>query len=369
MPGPRVKSRRWVATLWLHMVETCLEETIERLVKEDRVRFVAYGAEVAPKTGALHYQAYIILWQPQALSFLISLFGTGHDFAVMRGSLKENEAYCSKEGTLRKVGEEPAQGCRTDLIGVKRLLDEQIEPMEIARKYDEHFPTCIKFHAGLDKYANYVFGKKIRTDRSMPKVYLRIGEAGSGKTSWLDEHYGLDEWASMPIPTSSWWITPTVSRANVVLVDDVGPKKVPKVEEFLQWTDRYPIEFNSKGGFLWWKPKVIVFTSNVTWDEWWPNLSENHRAAVERRIYKISLVFKGRPEEHFYPNGEDAGDVHSEQAHEAQEAVEASEESGIHSQEAPSTDSQDVSGSEASSHEEGRAQEQDPTRRQDRGVP
>lgn len=304
LDSTKLTARNWVATLWLHQAHTCLEQTMKNLTDTGRLRFIAYGEEECPTTGSLHYQTYLCAYTPIRMSQLIKYFGTGHDFQIMRGSLAQNEVYCSKEGTFKKLGDEPKQGERNDLIGFKRRLDAGETPLDIAET-EMQFSTYVKYHAGMEKYAHHVRGKKVMTDRTKPKVYLRIGDSGSGKTQWLDEQFGRDGWARMPNPTSSWWITPRVSTSNTVLVDDVGPAKIPKVEEFLEWTDRYPIEFNSKGGFLWWKPKNIVFTSNCNWEQWWPKLTDAHREAVARRIYRIDLVFKDKPEEHFYPNGED----------------------------------------------------------------
>lgn len=301
---PKLRARKWTATLWPHMVHTCLETTMKNLTDTGRVRFIAYGEEVSPDTGALHYQAYVVFYQPQTLSRLIRLFGDGHHFEVMYGSLQQNERYCSKEGSFTKLGDEPRQGERSDLIGFKRRIDEGESPLEIAET-ELQFKTYVKYHGGMDKYAHHIRGKKMKTDRERPKVYIRIGEAGSGKTRWLDEHFGVGEWARMPNATSSWFITPTVSYSDTVLIDDVGPSKIPKVEEFLEWTDRYPIEFNCKGGYLWWKPKNIVLTSNCTWRQWWPDLTPAHVAAIARRVYRIDLVYKDHPEEHIYPNGQD----------------------------------------------------------------
>lgn len=300
------RSTNWVATLWLHQAHSCLEETMRSLVDTGRLRFIAFGEEVCPETGTLHYQAYLCGYQDRkpSLKQLIKWFGTGHNFEVMRGTLKHNEVYCSKEGSFTKLGDEPKQGERTDLIGFTRLIDAGARPSDIAIDNELHRAAFVKYHAGLEKYAHAVRERNIRTDREMPKVYIRIGDSGSGKTRFLDEQFGLASWARMPNPTGSWWITPAVSYSDTVLIDDVGPGKIPKVEEFLEWTDRYPIEFNSKGGHLWWKPKNIVFTSNCRPSEWWPKITDAHREAVERRIYRIDLVFKDKPEEHIYPNGE-----------------------------------------------------------------
>lgn len=304
-----VRARQWTATLWLHQAHTCLEETMKNLTDTGRVRFIAYGEEVCPSTGHLHYQAYVVFYNPVRMASLIKYFGSGHHFEVMRGSLQQNQEYCMKEGSFHKLGDEPRQGERHDLIGFKRKLDEGLQP-EVVAEEEGHFASYVKYHKGFEKYAHHMRSKTVRVDREPPKVYIRIGDSGTGKTRWLDDTFGADGWARMPNPTSSWWITPTVSNASTVLIDDVGSGKVPKIEEFLEWTDRYPLEFNAKGGFLWWKPKNIVFTSNQPILEWWPKIETRHYDAVMRRIFRIDWVYKqsemNRVE---YPNqdGEEEG--------------------------------------------------------------
>ena len=51
--------------------------------------------------------------------------------------------------------------------------------------------------------------------------------------------------------------------------------------------DRYLLQGLDKGGHIWWKPKDIVFTSNTHPFEWWPNMSQFDRDAIERRINDV----------------------------------------------------------------------------------
>lgn len=277
------------------------QDVLRTLVPAD-ASYIVWGREVGDE-GTPHLQGYVKTVNPVSLKKLKKLgFARAH-LEPMQGTHRAAIDYCKKDGDWEEFGEQPCQGYRSDLVGFKHRLDHGEQPVQVAES-DEHFATYVKYHAGMDKYAHHLRAKRIRTDRTMPKVYIRVGEAGSGKTRWLDEQFGVDGWARMPNPTGSWFITPTVSDSDTVLIDDVGPSKVPKVEEFLEWTDRYPIEFNSKGSHLWWKPKNIVFTSNCPPSEWWPKITDAHKAAVERRIYRIDLVYKDQPEEHIYPNGE-----------------------------------------------------------------
>lgn len=296
------KAKNYCMTLWLHMTERCWEERLQMMVDDGDVDFVAYGAETCPDTGTLHYQAYCCFANQRHPNAVRKLFPGCH-VEPMYGSLRQNETYCSKEGSFTKLGVAPAQGERNDLLKVKKLIETGKRTLTIAED-DYHFSTVAKHSRFFHEYEHHVREKTVRIDRTMPKVYIRIGSAGVGKTRWLDEQFGAANWARMPNPTSSWWITPTVSYSDTVLIDDVGPTKVPKIEEFLEWTDRYPIEFNSKGGHLWWKPKNIVFTSNVSWELWWPKITDSHKAAIRRRIYRIDLIYDDRAAEVVYPNGE-----------------------------------------------------------------
>jgi hypothetical protein len=211
------------------------------------------------------------------------------------------------------------------LIGFKRKIDEGNEPVDIAFE-EGHFGCYVKHHKGLEKYASHQRWKKIRCDRTMPKVYIRIGTRGVGKTKWLDDLFGFDKWARFPQPTSSWWITPSVSLSDHVLIDDVGPNKVPKIEELLEWTDRYPLELNSKGGNLPFHPKTIVITSNYNVDEWWPKKPPQCSLnALKRRIYCIEYLYSDSSQNTIeYPNG-----VREEQEEEQREEESLEEQEGL----------------------------------------
>ena len=73
----------------------------------------------------------------------------------MRSSLAApttaNEGYCSKEGELQKLGEEPKQGTRSDLVDVKKLLDSGKRPMEIPDEHEEPFASVMRLDRSFTK--------------------------------------------------------------------------------------------------------------------------------------------------------------------------------------------------------------------------
>ena len=82
----------------------------------------------------------------------------------------------------------------------------------------------------------------------------------------------------------------SISDNDVILFDDVEINVIPSPSFFKRLTDRYPIQVPIKGGFITWKPRVIVFTSNTHPKEWWPSLSDYDWDTIERRITKIDVV-------------------------------------------------------------------------------
>lgn len=251
-----------------------------------KLRYLAYGDEVCPTTGREHKQCYAQAWKPMRLTGWKKLFPKAH-IEPMRGTFRENHAYVSKEGNLTEFGEKPNEhGAKTCLINYKRKIEEGEDVLDIAENED-YFPTYIMYRNGLHEYKSHVRKKQKQNDRTMPEVYVRIGPAGTGKTRWMDEQFGLDGWTQAPDATGRWFDN---CDRDVILFDDVEAGSIPSLSLWKRLTDRYPMQVPVKGGFITWKPRVIVFTSNYHPNEWWPNLTDFDKQAIERRIKEIVVV-------------------------------------------------------------------------------
>jgi len=103
----------------------------------------------------------------------------------MRG-LQINYAYVEKEGDLTTWGQKPDQGRRTDIVGLKRKIQEGAHLMNLAMK-DEGFTDVIaklsRFAVELYKHARF---KRLRTNRDKPEVseYLLFCDWYAFSTSW-----------------------------------------------------------------------------------------------------------------------------------------------------------------------------------------
>ena len=130
--------------------------------------------------------------------------------------------------------------------------------------------------------------KNLRTNRDVPNVYIRIGPPGTGQSHWVNEPYGKDQWIEAPDNTRKWF--DGCELADILVFNDVCCNAIPPIDVFKKLTDRYPLRGAMKGGFTWLKHKVIIFRSNSTPKEWYPNIENVDVADLERRITKITSV-------------------------------------------------------------------------------
>lgn len=253
---------------------------------EHKLTYMAYSLETCPTTGKEHFQGFAYARTAMKLTGWKKLFKTAH-FEKMRGNFMQNEVYCSKQGKLLEFGVRPAQGQRNDIATMKAKLDAGQKPLEIAYEDINMFSVVGKMHRFAETYAQYIRYREIKDNRDPPQVLVRIGPAGTGKTRFLDDTYGTGMYTTAPDNTGRWF---DGCDCDVVLFDDVENGQIPPLSLFKRLTDRYPIQVPIKGGHIWWKPKTVVFTSNQHPHEWWPNLSEFDRQAIERRITDITVV-------------------------------------------------------------------------------
>jgi hypothetical protein len=268
------------------MTERCWEERLSEMIDEGDMEFCAYGAETCPDTGTLHYQAYCCFANARHENAIRKIFAGCH-VEAMHGSLKQNETYCSKEGSFTKLGVEPSQGERSDLLKVKRKLDQGERTMRIAKEA-EFFPIVARYSRFFKEYSNYV-----RLETAMEIGYIRkeihifIGPPDAGKSSTVRAIHGSANVYSMPDCKFQW--AGSYDGQSVVLFDDVACGNIMPITDFLRYTDGYPIEAPVKGGFVPWTPTHIYFSANHDIDTWWPCASPEHLAAARRRVTETRI--------------------------------------------------------------------------------
>ncbi|ALY05860.1 replication-associated protein [Ctenophore-associated circular virus 3] len=266
---------------------TFTQFNVEKAPELGNLQYIAFGLETCPSTQRQHWQGFAYSYTKMTHKKWRETFPGAH-IEEMKGNFRQNEVYCSKEGTYTEFGIKPMEnGKKRSLAEMKEQLDNGEKPVEVATKSDKMFGTFLQYRSGLNEYAQYIREKKLKLNRDVPDVYVRIGPSGTGKTRWLDDTFGLDGWTFAPDNTGHWF---DGCDCDVICFDEVEAGAIPSLSTWKILCDRYGKRVPVKGGFIYWKPKVIVFTSNQPISKWWPNLTEFDLIAIERRCKEIVVV-------------------------------------------------------------------------------
>jgi len=113
------------------------------------------------------------------------------------------------------------------------------------------------------------------------EVYVFWGRTGTGKSKRAWEEASLSAYPKSP--TSIWWCG-YQGHENVVIDEFRGQINISHV---LRWLDRYPVIVEVKGSSVVLQAKRIWITSNISPDDWYPDLDEETRLALRRRFKNV----------------------------------------------------------------------------------
>ncbi|AXQ66002.1 MAG: helicase [Cressdnaviricota sp.] len=226
------KSRLFVVTNF-----NCDEDILKNLVVEGKLRFIAYGKEKCPTTGKDHFQQYVMFHNQRSVSGkslnkIGNMFGPVHcNVEPMMGSLSSNAVYCSKEGELVKLGDEPKQGSRADLKDVLARIGSGETTVEDICLDDPSFYH--QYGRTLTKAEDIMRRRMHRTE--MTKGIWYYGETGAGKSHAAFEGYDPLTHYVKPV-LDEWWDGYT-GQETVIVNDFRG--QIP-FSEMLNLVDKWP---------------------------------------------------------------------------------------------------------------------------------
>lgn len=258
------KTRLWCATIF------DLDFDFSELADSEKLRYFAYAEEVCPSTLKKHFQFYCYFLNPvHSIKHVSNLLGGAH-VEPCRGTLNDNESYCSKESDLIHWGDKPSQGRRTDIEAVMYdIFKTGVSELDIA---DDNPKLWCMYGRRFESYRDLI--QQPRTWKTEVRVFY--GDPGTGKTraaiDWLEEYDNVF--------FQNDYVMGYKNHENI-LIDDFDSKTLPRML-FLQMTDRYKMKVNVKYGEMEWNPKRIAITSNFHPDNWY-----GKSVAVDRRISEI----------------------------------------------------------------------------------
>jgi len=229
--------------------------TLNQLVEEGTIRYAAFSLETAPTTGQRHLQGFLGFFVNTRLSTVIKTLPGPH-IEPMKGSLNQNEAYCSKAGELIIYGDVPASKEKA----AKKSAEERWE-LAKAGQFQQLNPEQIKTY----EYIYSKYGQQPKDLEQLDNVWIQ-GPTGLGKSHGTRlMHPGL---YSKP-GSNKWWCG--YQGEEVVLLDDLDPQHGKEMEAYVKiWSDHYVFTAETKGGHIQIRPRKIIVTSNYTIDEVFP---------------------------------------------------------------------------------------------------
>lgn len=240
----------------------------------NRLNAVVYARGQRERGGTTnyeHWQLVVNLAKPQRLSYLKKIFGDQCHWEPTRS--ESALSYVWKDDTAVpdtrfEVGTKPIK--RND----PKDWDKIAEDARAGRL--DQIPSDILVRC----YSNI---KRIAADNLQPigierKCLVFWGRTGTGKSRRAWEEGGLDAYPKDP--RTKFW--DGYSGQNHVIIDEF--RGGIDISHMLRWLDRYPVVVEVKGSATVLKASTIWITSNLDPYYWYPELDEETKQALLRRL-------------------------------------------------------------------------------------
>lgn len=277
-------------TRWFCITQWNLEADYEKILRENQIRYIAYGEETCPTSGRKHHQLFCYFWKARttgarSLKKIGSMWGETHcNVEPMRGKITENEAYCSKESRLIEMGEKPKQGARGDLDETKQLiLDGSLTADDILEENPQMYH---QYGRTIEKLEILALRKKWR--KWMTKGTWITGPSKSGKSEKAFENYDPSTHYLKNL-NEEWW--DGYKGQPIVILNEFRGQI--KFSELLDLVDKHPKMVKWRGResvpFL---ARELIITSIHTPYECYANVHDEPWEQFDRRFQIVELEQK-----------------------------------------------------------------------------
>ena len=262
-----------------------MEFVYQPLIDSKQAEYVAYGDEIAPTTGRKHHQGWIHFTNPRGttvkcLRKIGEMLGNAHVEPCM-GSLHQNDAYVSKEGSLHELGVKPQQGTRADLKKmIERIASGEVSVDDICLEDPAFYH---EFGRTLSKAEDILLRKRFRTEMTQGIWYW--GPTAVGKSHRAFQGFNPASHYNKPLQ-DEWWDGYT-GQECVILNDFRGQLKF---SELLQLVDKWPHSVRRRSRepapFL---AKTVIVTSALPPEEVYANAC-SHGDSLDQLKRRFQIV-------------------------------------------------------------------------------
>jgi len=286
----------WCFTSFVSQIDVPYREDSKEL--ENDVTYFVCQREVAPDTGREHFQGYIEFSVKKRRTQIQALIGDSRAHCELRrGSAAQASSYCKKIES-RKPGLEPlefgvlSKPTANQFEQLTRAISEGASYADIARDYPS---AILRYNNGIRALISARDAER-KSEYIPVTVKVLVGPTGCGKTKAAYEratsHYEGRAFTKVFTGGSGdWW--DGYSGHKLIIIDDFNGGTA--VETLLTLLGGYggnklwPI----KGGFVRLEHTEVIITSNKKPEDWYPFATDEHKAALLRRITRIYNWFNG----------------------------------------------------------------------------
>lgn len=237
----------------------------------ERCAFIKGQCESGSTTGYEHWQVLVITKSPVRLSGIKSIFGSTCHAEPSRSEAAEQYVWKEEtriEGTQFEFGKKPFKR--------NSVRDwEQIWTLAKTGKTEEIDPAIRVQHYRTLRQIEKDYLKPVAQEK---KVYVFWGKTGTGKSRRAWEEATVDAYPKDP--NTKFW-DGYQGQSHVVIDEFRG---AINISHMLRWLDRYPVTVECKFGAVCFKATKIWITSNKDPREWYPELDEETKNALIRRL-------------------------------------------------------------------------------------
>jgi len=253
--------------------------------------YCVYSLERGEACGRLHYQGYAEFVGQKRFKWIHANCDGMERAAlfVRKGTQEEAIRYCEKSEThvegpwVFGCPKETEQGKRSDLIDIRRKLDNRVSEAKIA---EDHFSSWCRYNKSFRDYKRLKGLEEKRRWKMSLEIY--IGDTGMGKSTVVDNKYPDAYWKD----NTKWWDGYT--GQEVVIWDEFYGHSCA-FTYLLRLVDSKPMQVEVKNGYIQFTSKIICFTSNEEPEKWYSG-EKTHQMSWEknplnRRIREFGIVY------------------------------------------------------------------------------
>ncbi|WP_445772230.1 hypothetical protein [Rheinheimera sp.] len=275
---PKVKKQDSPARDWIFRISNPKDKDWDKIWSMD-YKYLVFSIEMGGETDTVHIQGFVQFRELIRLTGLKKIHRRAH-WEKRRGTPYEAAHYCMK----------PVQGCdckhcegeRVTLTHLDGPYEDGFISAESAYKAHE-IARVIKakgYHHAAERFPEAVLtmgrGMLLLDTHFTPKrdfkteVTVIWGGSRLGKTRYAYEAAPSPYLLAVHGEGTDFFGNYDPRSNETVIVDDFYSSW--KFTTFLRVCDRYPTEVHTKGGFLQFLARHIVFTSNFAPDQWYKNV-------------------------------------------------------------------------------------------------